>query len=232
MTSDQADEATCTKAPAGWHCTREAGHEGPCAAWPDKPDMYAIKPLTHEQELQAFGQLQRLNMLWREMGTRPTCFHRWGQLSVASLVCYDCGGYLVRVAPRPDEGEAGAFDLAAVLRRLQPPLERLEVLMQEAHEGLMAMMDAGDAVPDELTRQYQGYLTLLDEWYRVRREQLQQELQARQAGEMLTDRIACPIVTCTWVGAIEQADHHSGTGTFHCPVCGATLLSGRPGYHA
>lgn len=23
---------TCDKAPAGWSCTREAGHDGPCAA--------------------------------------------------------------------------------------------------------------------------------------------------------------------------------------------------------
>ena len=25
----------CTKPPPGWRCTRERGHEGPCAAWPD-----------------------------------------------------------------------------------------------------------------------------------------------------------------------------------------------------
>lgn len=25
----------CTLAPLGWQCTRKAGHEGPCAAWPD-----------------------------------------------------------------------------------------------------------------------------------------------------------------------------------------------------
>lgn len=24
----------CHVPPAGWRCTREAGHEGPCAAWP------------------------------------------------------------------------------------------------------------------------------------------------------------------------------------------------------
>lgn len=26
----------CQVPPAGWYCTREAGHEGPCAAWPNK----------------------------------------------------------------------------------------------------------------------------------------------------------------------------------------------------
>lgn len=26
--------ADCAKVPAGWYCTRGAGHEGPCAAWP------------------------------------------------------------------------------------------------------------------------------------------------------------------------------------------------------
>lgn len=25
---------TCSLAPDGWYCTREAGHIGPCAAWP------------------------------------------------------------------------------------------------------------------------------------------------------------------------------------------------------
>jgi hypothetical protein len=25
---------TCTMAPAGWYCTRESGHDGPCAAKP------------------------------------------------------------------------------------------------------------------------------------------------------------------------------------------------------
>lgn len=24
----------CDKPPEGWYCTRERGHEGPCAAWP------------------------------------------------------------------------------------------------------------------------------------------------------------------------------------------------------
>jgi hypothetical protein len=23
----------CTRAPVGWRCAREAGHDGPCAAW-------------------------------------------------------------------------------------------------------------------------------------------------------------------------------------------------------
>lgn len=28
----------CTLPPAGWYCTREPGHEGPCAAWPIAPE--------------------------------------------------------------------------------------------------------------------------------------------------------------------------------------------------
>lgn len=24
----------CDRPPAGWYCTRESGHDGPCAAWP------------------------------------------------------------------------------------------------------------------------------------------------------------------------------------------------------
>lgn len=29
-------EAMCQMPPLGWYCTRQAGHEGPCAAWPTK----------------------------------------------------------------------------------------------------------------------------------------------------------------------------------------------------
>ena len=27
---------TCQVPPEGWFCTRESGHEGPCAAWPEE----------------------------------------------------------------------------------------------------------------------------------------------------------------------------------------------------
>lgn len=30
---------SCTKAPTGWRCTREAGHDGPCASWPKSLKM-------------------------------------------------------------------------------------------------------------------------------------------------------------------------------------------------
>lgn len=29
------DPEPCTVPPGGWYCTRGAGHDGPCAAWPD-----------------------------------------------------------------------------------------------------------------------------------------------------------------------------------------------------
>ena len=28
---------TCTLPPKGWYCTRQAGHDGPCAAHPELP---------------------------------------------------------------------------------------------------------------------------------------------------------------------------------------------------
>lgn len=28
----------CSLPPAGWYCTRNANHDGPCAAWPEIPD--------------------------------------------------------------------------------------------------------------------------------------------------------------------------------------------------
>ncbi len=34
----QAPEpASCDLAPAGWYCTRQKGHDGPCAAHPELP---------------------------------------------------------------------------------------------------------------------------------------------------------------------------------------------------
>lgn len=32
-------QTTCTRAPAGWRCTRGAGHDGPCAALPVDDEM-------------------------------------------------------------------------------------------------------------------------------------------------------------------------------------------------
>lgn len=29
------ENVDCQLAPVGWYCTREAGHDGPCAAFPD-----------------------------------------------------------------------------------------------------------------------------------------------------------------------------------------------------
>lgn len=29
----------CQNAPDGWHCTRNDGHDGPCAAWPDSSKL-------------------------------------------------------------------------------------------------------------------------------------------------------------------------------------------------
>ncbi len=31
------DPNPCTRPPRGWYCTRPAGHDGPCAAWPVEP---------------------------------------------------------------------------------------------------------------------------------------------------------------------------------------------------
>lgn len=36
LTSLERDEA-CDIPPEGWHCTREKGHDGPCATLPDDP---------------------------------------------------------------------------------------------------------------------------------------------------------------------------------------------------
>lgn len=37
-TIELVEGRTCLRPPPGWHCTRQPGHEGPCAAWPVDPD--------------------------------------------------------------------------------------------------------------------------------------------------------------------------------------------------
>ena len=32
-TPSKSNPPSCTKAPKGWYCTRDEGHDGPCAAW-------------------------------------------------------------------------------------------------------------------------------------------------------------------------------------------------------
>lgn len=50
----------CPVPPPGWFCTRDAGHEGPCAAWPSEYVVaeyvgaeWADKPLPEEAEIRA-----------------------------------------------------------------------------------------------------------------------------------------------------------------------------------
>jgi hypothetical protein len=33
----------CSVPPEGWVCSREPGHEGPCAAWTDFPEMNFVR---------------------------------------------------------------------------------------------------------------------------------------------------------------------------------------------
>lgn len=42
----------CKTPPDGWECSREAGHDGPCASRPKKP----LKPARSQAELQAVKQ--------------------------------------------------------------------------------------------------------------------------------------------------------------------------------
>lgn len=58
---DERDENQCDKPPEGWECTREAGHEGPCAA------------VEIEEELHSFttGELYQLAGEIGGAATRP-----------------------------------------------------------------------------------------------------------------------------------------------------------------
>lgn len=47
----EKDATVCDLPPAGWHCTRKPGHDGPCAAWPELG-----KPVITDDELAAFNR--------------------------------------------------------------------------------------------------------------------------------------------------------------------------------
>ncbi|WP_193596085.1 hypothetical protein [Microbacterium sp. YJN-G] len=46
VTADEVQPITCEVPPPGWWCSRDGGHDGPCAAhpWRDDPRLYAGMP--------------------------------------------------------------------------------------------------------------------------------------------------------------------------------------------
>lgn len=48
--STPVDGAQCTIPPEGWRCTREAGHDGPCAAVPTAADPMVAPEVFHDLE--------------------------------------------------------------------------------------------------------------------------------------------------------------------------------------
>lgn len=49
----------CSKPPTGWYCTRAAGHDGPCAAHPQKK---CLNPQSHRAECEC-GILQSMSLV-------------------------------------------------------------------------------------------------------------------------------------------------------------------------
>lgn len=69
----------CKRPPAGWWCSIEAGHDGPCAAWPTwwtanrialKNRWEAIKATFHQGQIEReeyhHGQAEAIEAMYRE----------------------------------------------------------------------------------------------------------------------------------------------------------------------
>lgn len=59
--------STCELAPPGWHCTRDAGHDGPCAAVPDEQRDPGLVTEAYEQD---HGELSPADVKRRERHRR------------------------------------------------------------------------------------------------------------------------------------------------------------------
>jgi len=62
---DVTTKADCAKAPKGWRCTREAGHDGPCAAWPSPAERSCVLAIRTalQREADAAELLRRAHVL-------------------------------------------------------------------------------------------------------------------------------------------------------------------------
>ncbi len=59
------DAQPCTVPPKGWRCTRESGHDGPCAAWPvvTRDEMHeAARNYVSQDRFQYRGYMEKLAM--------------------------------------------------------------------------------------------------------------------------------------------------------------------------
>lgn len=65
MTNPETERVVkeCARAPEGWYCTRAAGHDGPCAAWPDP--VVGSKTMSDGSHLPL--RQREANELWAEV---------------------------------------------------------------------------------------------------------------------------------------------------------------------
>lgn len=109
---------TCDKAPAGWHCTRFKGHDGPCAAEEDFTEYLAV------DRLFALRNRRSTNNVWGPTpedpnitpGMRITDLGRrdkgWAK---ATVFTFDGAGKLVHV----DRWLKGKWLLRGLKRRMK-----------------------------------------------------------------------------------------------------------------
>jgi hypothetical protein len=69
------DNIVCAVLPAGWHCTRNAGHSGPCAAHPAAPEAPASEPAAPLAPTYLAAELNPAELVYRVSDCAPAAPH-------------------------------------------------------------------------------------------------------------------------------------------------------------
>lgn len=92
------------KAPEGWHCTRELGHEGPCAA---KPIESVRRPKISKQELK-----RQLSEIINSRRAKPSKLYQWAVDRLMRLESWDG-----KTKPKPKHARSHNGPIQETLRR-------------------------------------------------------------------------------------------------------------------
>lgn len=139
MTAPNEESDVCgrSKAPPGWWCSRSAGHEGPCAAWPSPLHAAFISRTERAQRaelaLSRFCGLDEPQCLRQPLGS--------SQLCEGEDLCDACRVYQViqRLIGQAFHGLRRARRWKAVARRQFHARQRRDELLTEA----LALVDQG-----------------------------------------------------------------------------------------
>lgn len=116
----------CNVPPEGWHCTRDAGHEGPCAAWPTnaapvasaEPEGWKLVPVEPTPEMIAAMHFKG-DM---DIAIGHAQFYADAEVDYAAMLAVAPAAPVAQAAPAPaDEAEYLALRLKRVARAAGRP---------------------------------------------------------------------------------------------------------------